>query len=69
MDETGATYPSVADPGGRVFSEKAFAFARRGFPAFVFVNRDGTVAGVSSGGVGSASEIEDLVSEHLGIHL
>lgn len=68
-EETGATYPSVVDPGGEVFSERALAFARRGLPAFVFVAEDGTVAGVSSGGVGSVAEIEALVAEHLGVRL
>ena len=68
-EETGATYPSVADPGGEVYGTKAFAFARRGLPAFVFVAEDGTVAGRASGGVDSVEEIEELVAEHLGIRL
>ena len=68
-EETGATYPSVADPGGEVFSSKAFAVARRGFPAFVFVAEDGTVSGVASGGVDSLEQVEELVAEHLGVRL
>jgi thiol-disulfide isomerase/thioredoxin len=68
-ESTGATYPSLADPGGEVFSSKAFAVAQRGFPAFVFVAEDGTVAGVAAGGVDSLEQIEDLVREHLGVRL
>jgi thiol-disulfide isomerase/thioredoxin len=68
-EETGATYASLADPGGEVFSTKALAFARRGLPAFVFLAEDGTVAGRSSGGVESVAEVEALVEEHLGVRL
>ena len=68
-EETGVTYPSLADPGGDVFAHRVFAIAQRGFPAFVFVAEDGTVAGVASGGVDSVAEIESLVDEHLGVRL
>ena len=68
-ERTGATYPSVADPGGELMTEEAFAIGRRGLPAFLFVAADGTVAGTSSGGVDSVAEVKDLVSEHLGISL
>ena len=69
VEETGATYPSVADPGGELMTEEAFAIGRRGLPAFVFVDADGTVVGQSSGGVDSVAEIEELVAEQLGIQL
>lgn len=49
--------------------EQAFAVARRGLPAFVFVDADGVVVGQSSGGVDSVAEVEDLVAQHLGITL
>ena len=68
-EETGATYPSVADPGGELMVEDAFAIARRGLPAFVFVDEEGVVVGQDSGGVDSVAEVEDLVAEHLGISL
>jgi thiol-disulfide isomerase/thioredoxin len=68
-EDTGVTYPSIADPGGDLMAEQAFAVARRGLPAFVFVDADGTVVGQSSGGVDSVAEVEDLVAEHLGITL
>ena len=49
--------------------EDAFALARRGLPAFVFVDADGKVVGQDSGGVESAGEVVDLVEEHFGITL
>ncbi len=68
-EETGATYPSLADPGGELMVEDSFAVARRGLPAFVFVDESGAVVGQSSGGVDSVDEIKDLVAEQLGIVL
>lgn len=68
-EDTGATYPSVADPGGELMAEEAFAVARRGLPAFVLVDADGTVVGQASGGVDSVAEVKDLVAEHFGIEL
>lgn len=68
-EETGATYPSIADPGGELMTEDTFAVARRGLPAFVFVDADGVVVGQDSGGVESVAEIKDKVAEHLGITL
>lgn len=68
-EETGATYPSLADPGGEIFGETEFSFARRGFPAFVFVAEDGSLAGKSLGGVDSMGEVVELVEEHLGVDL
>jgi thiol-disulfide isomerase/thioredoxin len=68
-EETGATYPSVADPGGELMAEDTFAVARRGLPAFVFVDADGKVVAQDSGGVDSVAEIKAKVAEHLGITL
>ena len=68
-EETGATYPSIADPGGELMVEVAFAVARRGLPAFVFVDEDGVVVAQDSGGVDSVAEIKAKVAEHLGIGL
>jgi thiol-disulfide isomerase/thioredoxin len=68
-EETGATYPSIADPGGELMVEDAFAVARRGLPAFVFVDEDGVVVAQDSGGVDSVAEIRSKVAEHLGIEL
>jgi thiol-disulfide isomerase/thioredoxin len=68
-EETGATYPSIADPGGELMAEEAFAVARRGLPAFVFVDAEGQVVAQDSGGVESVAEIKAKVAEHLGIAL
>jgi thiol-disulfide isomerase/thioredoxin len=68
-EDTQVTYPSIADPGGELMAEDTFAVARRGLPAFVFVDETGAVVGQSSGGVDSVREIQDLVAEHLGIDL
>ena len=68
-EEAGATYPSLADPGGELMVEDSFAVARRGLPAFVFVDESGAVVGQSSGGVDSVDEIKDLVADQLGITL
>ena len=68
-EETGVTYPSIADPGGDLMAEDAFAIGRRGLPAFVFVDAEGQVVGQHSGGVDSVREVEDLVDTYLGIRL
>jgi thiol-disulfide isomerase/thioredoxin len=68
-EDTKATYPSIADPGGELMAEDTFAVARRGLPAFVFVDESGAVVGQASGGVHSVAEVKDLVAEHLGIQL
>ena len=68
-EETGATYPSIADPGGELMAEDTFAIGRRGLPAFVFVDADGAVVGQHSGGVDSVAEVEQLVDTYLGIDL
>ena len=68
-EETGATYPSIADPGGELMAQDAFAIGRRGLPAFLFVDDGGRIVGQASGGVESLAEVEDLVADHLGITL
>lgn len=68
-EDTKVTYPSIADPGGDLMAEEAFAIGRRGLPAFVFVDADGKVVGQHSGGVDSVREVEQLVDTYLGIRL
>jgi thiol-disulfide isomerase/thioredoxin len=68
-EETAVTYPSIADPGGELMAEDTFAIARRGLPAFVFVDAEGAVVGQHSGGVDSVAEVEELVDTYLGIEL
>jgi len=65
---TGATYPSVADPGGEVNGREGFPVLR-GVPYFVLVDEDGRIAHVEMGGVDRMGEIEEMVTEHLGVRL
>ena len=68
-EETGVTYPSIADPGGDLMTESAFAIGRRGLPAFLFLDAEGKVVGTASGGVDSVDEVKSLVAEHIGVTL
>lgn len=66
---TGATYPSVADPGGEVYAHAELAIVKRGLPAFFFIADDGTIAGTAAGEVDSLADMERLVSRYLGVDL
>jgi thiol-disulfide isomerase/thioredoxin len=68
MDETGATYPSLADPAGELSAQAPFPVLR-GLPYLAFVDADGVVTYVKPGDVKSLSELRDLVDQHLGITL
>lgn len=65
---TGATYPSVADPGGEINGRDGFPVLR-GVPYFVLVDEDGRVVHVEVGGVDRVGEIEAMVEEHLEVRL
>lgn len=65
---TGATYPSVADPGGEINGRDDFPVLR-GVPYFVLVDEDGRIAHVEVGGVDEVGEIESMVRQHLGVDL
>lgn len=65
---TGATYPSIADPGGDLNGLDGFPVVR-GLPYFVLVDADGTIAHVSAGGIESVDEVVAMVEEHLGVDL
>lgn len=65
---TGATYPSVADPGGEINGRDGFPVLR-GVPYFVLVDEDGRVAHIEVGGVDRVGEIEAMVEEHLEVRL
>ena len=67
--DTGATYPSLADPGGDVFGHEVLAFVATGVPAFVYLDADGKVVGSTNGGVDSVDEIVANVQANLGITL
>lgn len=66
-DEVGATYPSVADPGGNLAESKA-AGNIVGLPWTVFVDAGGTVQGIKPGEITSYAALQDLVAEHLGVN-
>lgn len=65
---TGATYPSVADPGGEINGRDDFPVLR-GVPYFVLVDEAGRIAHVEVGGVDELGEIEDMVEQHLAVAL
>lgn len=66
--ETGARYPSVADPGGDLNGRDGFPLIR-GLPYFVLVDTEGAIAHVSAGGVETVGEIVVMVEEHLDVDL
>lgn len=68
MDETGATYPSLADIDGALSAQGPFPVIR-GLPLLAFVDADGVVTHIKTGDVKSAAELRDLVEEHLGLRL
>ena len=68
-EETGVTYPSIADPGGDEEERRQATPADGEGLLGHQVAADGTVAGTSSGGVDSVTEVKGLVAEHLGIDL
>jgi thiol-disulfide isomerase/thioredoxin len=66
-DESGVTYPLLADPQGDLRAKAPYP-AMPPVPSFVFVAADGTVTLVP-GGIDDAAELVDLVEKHLGITL
>lgn len=63
LDETGVTYPSVADPG----ADLRVPFRVRGLPGIVFVDRQGGVVAVEYLVIESFDQLAGLVDEHLGV--
>ncbi|HSJ21901.1 MAG TPA: TlpA disulfide reductase family protein [Nocardioidaceae bacterium] len=63
LDQTGVTYPSVADPGG----ELRVPFRVRGLPGIVLVDEAGEVVHVEFLVIESYDQLADLVDEHLGV--
>lgn len=66
--DTGATYPSLADPGGDLLDTKEFAKIV-GLPFLVLLDADGEIVHAEFGVVDSVDELVDLVEEHLGVAL
>ena len=66
--ERGATYPSLADPGGDLQRFEEFAKVL-GLPHLIFVDRQGRIVYDKIGGVETESELVELVDEHLEVRL
>ncbi len=67
VEETGATYPLVADPGGDLGVGSDVRVV--GLPHFVLIDAEGRVVHQSPGGIDSVAELEQMVTEHLGVTL
>ena len=67
VQETGVTYPLLADPDDELSGKPPFP-AMIPVPLLVFVDEDGTVTPVSVA-VESVPQMVDLVREHLGVRL
>ncbi len=65
VEETGVTYPLVADPDGNLRS----AFKIRGLPGLVLVDRSGRVVDVEFRVVDSYAELRTLVQQRLDVRL
>jgi thiol-disulfide isomerase/thioredoxin len=63
LDQTGVTYPSLADPG----AELRVPFRVRGLPGVVLVDETGEVVHVEFLVIESYEQLVDLVDEHLGV--
>ncbi len=66
--DTGATYPSLADPGGDLQETEEFAKVR-GLPFLALLDAEGRIAHAEYGVVESEAELVALVDEHLGVRL
>lgn len=64
--DTGATYPQLADPAGDLDATEAFR-GIRGLPVLALVDADGRVAHRAALEIKSLAQLEDLVEEHLGV--
>lgn len=63
LEQTGVTYPNLADPGGKL----RVPFRVRGLPGIVFVDEAGEVTAVEYVVIESYDQLADLVDEHLGV--
>jgi thiol-disulfide isomerase/thioredoxin len=65
---TGATYPSIADPGGELLEQKGIKLAS-GNPQYLLLDADGDIAFQGAGGFDDIDEVIALVDDHLGMSL
>ncbi len=68
MADTGATYPSLADPDGYLKTDEGVGLSE-GNPQFLLLDADGRIAGRAAGGLESLAEVVALVEKHLGVRL
>ncbi|MDT9594738.1 TlpA disulfide reductase family protein [Nocardioides zeae] len=66
MAETGATYPSLADPGRQMAQQQSLAPALRALPVTILLDADGQVASAQAIAVDDLDELVGLVEENLG---
>jgi thiol-disulfide isomerase/thioredoxin len=67
-EETGATYPSLADPEGALLEQEGLRLAN-GNPQFLLIDTDGAVVHQQAGGLKSVDEVIAMVNDHLGTTL
>jgi thiol-disulfide isomerase/thioredoxin len=68
VEETGATYPMLADPQEDISAASPFP-VMRGLPWLGLVDEDGRLVYGQAMVVESRRQLEDLVAEHLGVDL
>jgi thiol-disulfide isomerase/thioredoxin len=66
--DTGARYPSLADPEGLLLEQDEVRIINAN-PQFLLLDADGEVAHQQAGGLDSVDEILEMVNEHLGLDL
>ena len=69
LDESDATFPQLADPGGAIGGRKLDVNPDRTLPIIILVRADGTIAWQAYQRIDDLQQLEDLVSEHLGVTL
>jgi thiol-disulfide isomerase/thioredoxin len=68
MADTGATYPSLADPGGTLYDEPGLDLGQ-GLPQFLLLDDAGRIAHRAAGGLESLPQVVALVEDHLEVTL
>lgn len=66
--QTGATYPSLADPGGELLEQDQLRILN-GNPQFLLIDEEGSVVHQEAGGIDDVAEVVAMVNEHLGTRL
>jgi thiol-disulfide isomerase/thioredoxin len=66
--ETGATYPSLADPEGLLLEQDDIRI-RAANPQLILLDEKGKVSYQTAGGLDSVDEVVAMVNEHLGTRL